>query len=49
MTDDMKKTIGSLFYEDGLKKDDLIKLFNLRPKTLNKILAEVRSMFVKGS
>ena len=49
MTEKMKLTIGALFYENGLRKEDLIKVFHLRPQTLEKVLAEVRSIFVKES
>lgn len=49
MPEKLRRTIAGLFYEESLTKEELLKEFNIRPKTLAKILAEFKNEFVKES
>lgn len=49
MTEKLRRKIAEMFYQESLTKEELIKEFNIRPKTLNKILNDYKSEFVKES
>ena len=49
MPKNLKREIARLFYEENLTKDELLKEFKVRPKTLQSILGEFKSEFVKES
>lgn len=49
MPKELKREIAKSFYEENWTKDEILKVYKIRPKTLQLILGEFHDEFVKES
>ena len=49
MPEALKREIARTFYEESWTKEEIMKIYKVRPKTLQTILGEYRDKFVKES
>lgn len=49
MPEKLQKEVAKRFYEDSWTKDEILKVYKIRPKTLQLIIGKFKAEFVKES